>query len=225
MILSVNVRIDNIDYEKTFQQIFPILRKKFNEVESKNMIIRLFQKLDDAALPLLLSIMNCLSESTKNELLVLCLNTYSEKLLNKLNEELEEHPFGQYMHIGNVSIVQKRDTLYLWIGQIQVDCKELVKAKISGKIGSLIYTNKKLTELTLEFLQKDLSKQMLLKIAKTGLDKYGLIMELTDIQIRQDILKPDDIVEVEKHLKLTDETEIDILNALAEYLREKTADI
>ena len=43
-VISVNIKVVAIEYERTFQQIFPLIKEKLGEVESKNMLIRLFQK-------------------------------------------------------------------------------------------------------------------------------------------------------------------------------------
>ena len=66
--LSANIKITNIDYETTFEQVFPLLREKISSLNSKNLIIRLFQKRDDAALSVLLGIMNRLPEDSKTEM-------------------------------------------------------------------------------------------------------------------------------------------------------------
>ena len=68
---------------------------------------------------------------------MLCLNTYSVKIKEKLNEELAKHSIGKYMRVGCVSIVQQDNVLYLWIDQIQMDYKGLVKEKLSGKLGGI----------------------------------------------------------------------------------------
>lgn len=222
--LSVNIKIVNIEYEKTFQQIFPVLKEKLGSIESENMIIRLFQKLDDSALPVLLGIMNRLPESTKNELLAICLNTYSGKLCEKLNEELFKHPYGKFLKTGRISITQEREALYLWIGQVQVDYKGIVKEKMTGKLGGIasVFAGERLEKLALEFLWTEESKKKLIELAQTTVEKYGFAMGLADIQMMQDREEYVDFIEAEEHLKLTDRMETDILDALAGYLKERT---
>lgn len=225
--ISANIKIVHIDYENTFRQVFPIFKEKLCSMESKNMIIQLFQKLDDVSLPVLLGIMSRLSETTKNEFLVLCLNTYSAKIQEKLNEELAKNPYGKYLNVGTVSIVQEREVLYLWIGHVQVDYKELAKEKLPGRLGDVasFFVGKKLEKMALEILWTEESKQKLIELAKTALDKYGFVMDLADIQVMQDTEESVDAIEVEEHLKLTEEMEMDILDALAGYLKDKTVDI
>ena len=110
--LSASIKISDINYEKTFQNIFPMIRENIKTTESDNLVLRFFKKLDDAALPVLLGIMNHLPEDIKNELLVLCLDTYSGKIQEKLNEGLETNSYGKYLNVGRVSIVQEGKFLY-----------------------------------------------------------------------------------------------------------------
>lgn len=99
--LAANITIKNINYEKTLEGIFPLLKEKLAEKESSHMTIRLFQKLEDAALPIALNIMNRLPNETKTELMLTILNTYSGQIRDKLNEKLEAHDIGKHLHVGN----------------------------------------------------------------------------------------------------------------------------
>lgn len=221
--ISVNIKVVDIEYERTFQQIFPLLKEKLGAAESKNLLIRLFQKLDDVALPVLLGIMERLPESTKDELLAMCLNTYSGRICEMLNAELAKHPYGKFLKIGWVSIVQEGEALYLWIGRMQVDYKGLVKEKVSGKMGKVasMLVGEKLEKLALELLWTEESRQKLIELAQDALGKYGFSMGLADIRMMKDTEGYEDSIEAEVHLSLTDGMEEDILDALAGYLRNR----
>lgn len=221
--LSTSIKISNIDYEKTFQQVFPVVREKIGSMKSKKMIIRLFQKLDEAALPVLLGVMIRLPERAKNELLVQCLNTYSPMIKEKLNEELIKNSFGKYLTVGRISAVQEDNSLYLWIGQTKVDYKGIVKEKF-GKFANItaILPMEKLEKTGMELLWTNKSQQMLISLVKSILDKYGFVMELDDVQLMQDEEESVDAIECEVHLELSDKLETDILNALADYLKDQT---
>ena len=60
----------------------------------KNVIVRLFRQMGDAALPVLISLMYRIPEDTKRELLVRSLNAYAPVLRDKLNEEFLKDTFG-----------------------------------------------------------------------------------------------------------------------------------
>lgn len=42
--LSISIKIRNIGYEKTYRQMFPVVRDKIGSMESKNMVIQLFSE-------------------------------------------------------------------------------------------------------------------------------------------------------------------------------------
>lgn len=219
--IAVNAKIVKIDYEKTFRQLFPILKEKLAAMDSRNMLLRLFQKLDDAALPVLLGIMGSLQENTKNELLVSCINAYSVRLRDMLNQQMLRHPYGKYLHAGAISGAREGKTLQLWIGQIQVDYKGLVRDNIPGALGGIasVFVGNKLENMALELLWTDESRQKLTELATSALVQYGFAIELAEIQMVQDFKESNDAIELEGHLELTAEMEEDILDALAAALR------
>ena len=221
--LSASIKISDINYEKTFQNIFPMIRENIKTTESDNLVLRFFKKLDDAALPVLLGIMNHLPEDIKNELLVLCLDTYSGKIQEKLNEGLETNSYGKYLNVGRVSIVQEGKFLYLWIGQVEVDYKGLVKERMAGMIGNFVsfFAGEKLENIALDILESEISKKKLMELAKDALDKYGIVMDLTDIQLIKYKEESGDYIEAEPHLVLSERMENAIMDALAGYLKDK----
>lgn len=224
--LAANITIKNIDYEKTLEGIFPLLKEKLAEKESSHMTIRLFQKLEDAALPIALNIMNRLSDETKTELMVTILNTYSDQIRDKLNEKLEAHDIGKYLHMGEVSIAPRDGVLYLWLGKVKADYGNLLRALVPNRLvifGALAgaFAGERLEEYALKFLWNDDNKQRVMDLAKDVLEQHGIMMELEDIQLMKDTSESVEVLEEEKHLQLTDEMEMQILDALAGYLKDK----
>ena len=223
--LSLSIKITNINYEKTFQQVFPVVKEKIMEIESPNMVLRLFQKLDDAALPVLQELMKRLSEDTKAGLVVLAMNLYSTKITDKLNEELQKHSYGQYLKMGCMSAGQERGQVYLWIDEIFVDYKKAVSELIPGIFGktfsALAGTGENLEKKVIGILWTDKSKRKIIEMAMQTLDKYGFVMELTDIDIRNEKSESADVIVDDRNLKLSDKMEEDILDALAGYLKDK----
>lgn len=224
--LSTSIKITNINYEKTFQQIFPVIKEKIMEIESTNMVLRLFQKLDDSALPVLQELMKRIPEDTKDGLVVLAMNLYSSKITDKLNEELQKHSYGQYLKVGRISAGQEEGEMYLWIDGISVDYKKVASELIPGIFGKTVSVfagvGKNLEKQVLDILWTDERKRKIIEMAMQTLDKYGFVMELTDIDIRNEKSESADIIVDEMNLKLSDKMEEDILEALAGYLKDKT---
>lgn len=235
--LSASIKISNIDYEKTFQQIFPMVKARIHAMESKNMLIRLFQKLDDAALPVLSGVMFRLPEETKHELLVHCLNTYSARLRDKLNEEFANDTWGKCFTVGSLWLEQRDRDVFLQIGQIEADYKalldmDLVSEKLDDWLGGFSGLAKMGAKLAvtlapdalerkgLEILWKEDNKQRLMRIAKRTLDQHGFFMDLADIRLMLETEEPVNTVEGEARLVLTEGLETEILDALSGYLKD-----
>lgn len=224
--LAATITIKQLDYEKTLQGIFPLLKEKLAGKESSHMTIRLFQKLDDAALPIALNVMRRLPNETKTELMVQILNTYSSQILNKLNEKLGKHAIGQYIHVGTFSIFEKDGVLYLWFGQIKADYGNIIRNFVPNRLGVLggfagALAGERLEERALKIIWNDETKQKSLKLARDVLDQYGIVMELDDIQLTKDTSEVSNAFEAENHLQLTEEMEMQILDALAGYLKDR----
>ena len=220
--LAISIKADRIDYEKTLENLYPAIKERLAAAESQNMIIRLFQKLDDAALPVLLSFMGNLSETAKNELVAKCLKVCSARLDDMLNRELGKHPFGKCLRVGGVSGVCGNEGISLWLSQVYVDYKGLVKEKLGGKIGGIasFLVSDKIEKTALELLWTDESKQKIIDLAKNALNQHGFVMELEDIQIRLDMEDVDVSIEATESFGLSDEVEDEILDALAASLRK-----
>ncbi len=220
--LAINIKADRIDYEKTLVNLYPAIKERLAAAESQNMIIRLFQKLDDAALPVLLSFMGNLSETAKNQLVAQCLKVCSKKLGDILNRELGKHPFGKCLRVGEVSGVCGNDGISLWFSRVYVDYKGLVKEKLGDKIGGIasFLVSDKMEKMALEFLWTDKRKRKIIDFAKNALNQHGFVVELVDIQIRLDMEDVDVSIETTESFELPDEVEDEILDALAAFLRK-----
>lgn len=220
--LAISIKADRIDYEKTLENLYPAIKERLVAAKSQNMIIRLFQKLDDAALPVLLSFMGNLSETAKNELVTQCLKVCSARLSDILNRELGKHPFGKCLRVGEVSGVCGNEGISLWLSQVYVDYKGLVKEKLGGKIGGIasFLVSDKIEKTALELLWTDESKRKIIDLAKNALNQHGFVMELVDIQIRLDMEDVDVSIEATESFELPDEVEDEILDALAAFLRK-----
>lgn len=243
--LTATIQIKNIDYEATFRHIYPAISEKVMEWNTKNMIIRLFQQLGDASLPVLISLLYQLSESTKNELLVRILNSYAPVLREKINEEFKKDDWGKCFNIGSLSVdrqtVEQRDYIILTVSHVEVDYHALlnhdkVSNALNGYLGRFSHIAKSAANLAatlapdtlertgLDHLWGEENKRRLINLIKNALNKYGLEMELEDIQLIQDEKMGDDSIEVKQPLILTEEMEADIISALANYLRSTVSD-
>ena len=239
--LSATIKIRSIDYETTFQNLFPVLSEKLSTIESKKMVIRLFQQLESAALPILMNVMYRLNEDTKNELLLRTLNAYAPSLKEKINEELSKDTWGQFFKIGTISMIQ-REGMILELGQVEVDYQKfLTKNPVSNfmneKLGKFAPISKAAVNMAtmmntttiekkaLELLCQDHHKERLLSSIRKILFQHGIKVELDEIQMMQENEMVEDVVEENQSFILTEKMENDIISALAGYLREQVRDV
>ena len=256
--LTASVKINKIDYEKTLQHIFPVVSEKVKALSSKKMIVRLFQQLDDAALPVVIGLSYRLPEDTKNELLIRGLNAYVPVLKEKLNEEMHKDKWGRCFTVGTISVTQS-DGILLEIGQIEVDYQELlsneevssaVSMHFSNAVGDRFrigWLNKAVKavagaagvagtavatavapisseRMALDYLGREDNKMRIMEFLKKNLIKYGIQINVDDIQIVQVEKPANDVVEITETFTLTEKMEDDIICALSEYLRDYVAE-
>jgi len=239
--LVAAIKIRSIDYESTFQQIFPILSEEIMLWNSKDMIVRLFQQLGDAALPVLIGVMYRIPEDTKNELLVCGLNAYAPKLRDKLNQEFKKDKWGQFFEIGTIFIDQQTEIL-LNIGQIKVNYPALLNndqvnsainerlgifsglAKKAVNITTALVPDTKIEKMGLDLLWREENKVRLMNLIRSALSTHGIKLELSEIQLMQDEDVPEDVIESNQPFTLTEKMQNDIICALADYLRDNISD-
>lgn len=238
--LAANIKINSIDYEQTFQGIFPVVSKKIMAINTKKMLIRLFQQLGDASLPVLLNILRRLPEDTKDELLVRILDAYESQITVMLNEALKDK-WGHGIIISEISL-DRQDGLILSIGHIKLNYSELLNNNlrydeiinrlgifpgsiaISATMAAAALPNI-LEKKGLTLLRKDENKARLIYLVKTVLTKYNIKIELGDIQIVQaETTSEKHYYREKKPFILSEELENDIISALAGFLKEEVND-
>ena len=235
--LNAIIKIRSIDYESTYQRIFPALSKEIMMWDSKDMLIRLFQQLDEAALPVLTGVMRRIPEDTKNELLIRGLNACAPELRDKLNTEFTKDKWGQYFKIGTIYIDQKTE-IFLHIGQIKVDYPALLSndqvdsainerfgifsglAKITAGMISDHVSDTRIEKLGLDLLWREKNIERLLNLIRDALSAHGIRLELSEIRLMQDVPVPEDVIESKQPFALTEKMEDDIVCAMAGYLRD-----
>lgn len=223
--LHTKIKIKNIDYEQTLSAVFPMLKDYLAESESGNSVMLLLKKLDDKALPILLKILQYMSYDIKDELMIVCLNTYSAKVCVKLNEKLSENPMGRHIQIGNVSINKCEGAFYLQLGNIKCDYSALIRENATGLRGEALallagLTGQRLEKKAISRLWTAENKAKVLNLVRNTILQYGLVMELTDIDLKKEAAQTGGIVPTQDYkLCLSDELQNEILDALVKYLQ------
>ena len=234
--LDAAITIERIEYENTLQHIFPLMSPKIAAMDSDNMVVRLFQQLGDAALPVMCSLMYRLPEDTKDEILIRGLNAFAPILKEKLNEELRKDKWGQCFQIGTIR-VERQEGILLRIGRVRVDYSALINLEqVSDALGSRLgrfspwakaaagvataLASGMVEKQGLALLEKESNKARLLALLQSTLSKYGVEIGVQAIRFTQSENPHLDYADVSQPFALTARMEEDIIAALAGYLRD-----
>lgn len=135
--INARIMISDIDYEKSFANLFPVGLEKCREMEKPNLAIRFLLKMGDASMEAALGILNRMDEKSKGELLCGLVNLYCREIQSALNALLQKDELGRNIYIGDIYMAQDAEgRLSLVGGNIKIDYGSLLKNDtVKQKIG------------------------------------------------------------------------------------------
>lgn len=135
--INARIMICDIDYEKSFANLFPVGLEKCREIEKPNLAIRFLLKMGDASMEAALGILNRMDEKSKGELLCGLVNLYCREIQSALNVLLQKDEMGRNIYIGDIYMEQDtKGLLSLVGGNIKIDYGSLMKNDtVKQKIG------------------------------------------------------------------------------------------
>lgn len=140
--INAKIIIKEIQYEETFQNLFPMTMKKCKSMKKPNLAIRFLLKMGDASVTAALGILNNMKQQNKNELLCGFVNLYRQEIQSALNALLQKDELGKNIQMGDIYMAQDNNgQLSLVICNIKVDYSSLMRNEsVKQKIGD--YANK-----------------------------------------------------------------------------------
>lgn len=181
--ICAEIRIKKIQYEKSFQRLFPMGIEKCRKMENPNLAVRFLLKAGDASMTAALGILNLTDQKSKDELLRRLANLYSRELQSAMNALLQKDELGKNIRVGDIYMTQDLEGRLSFIGQnIQVDYSGLVKNEtIKRKIGD--YASKSVKQSKLGGLD------LLRKFAADGANlAAGVAAELVPQEVEKKVL-------------------------------------
>lgn len=135
--LHAKITIREIDYEKSFANLFPMGMQKCRKMENPNLAVRFLLKTGDASMTAALGILNLMGEKSRGELLCELVNLYCREILSALNGLLQKDELGRNICIGDIYMAQDSEGRLTLIGRnIKVDYSGLMKNEtVKQKIG------------------------------------------------------------------------------------------
>ncbi|MDO4325065.1 MAG: hypothetical protein Q4E24_03355 [bacterium] len=123
------IKIQEIDYEKSFINLFPRAMEKLNQKEHKNLAVRFLQKMGDSSVPVALGTLDRMTERGKGELLIKIVNVYQQEFLVMLNRFLEKKNLGNQIQIGSFRMGwNKKGKMVIVVRDVKADCAEILQS-------------------------------------------------------------------------------------------------
>lgn len=135
--INAEIVIKDIQYERSFENLFPMGIEKCKEMENPNLVVRFLLKMGDASMTAALGILNLTDKRSKNELLCGLANLYCREIQSTLNMLLQRDELGKNIQVGDIYMVSDYEGRLSFRGRnIQVDYGSLAKNDtVRQKIG------------------------------------------------------------------------------------------
>lgn len=135
--INAEIVIKDIQYERSFESLFPMGIEKCRKIDHPNLVVRFLLKMGDASMTAALGILDLADKRSKNELLCGLVNLYCREIQATLNMLLQGDELGKNIQIGDIYMVSDYEGHLSFRGRnIQVDYSSLAKNDtVRQKIG------------------------------------------------------------------------------------------
>lgn len=130
--ISGTIAISDIEYEKCFRSLFPALARKIDAIENPGTAVRFMAKMGDDLLPVMLKIMDYISNEEKEKLFLGMIDLFQEPICTSLNRFLSNQEAGSGIRIGRIGALKEEggENLFLVITGVSIDYGLLVKTDL-----------------------------------------------------------------------------------------------
>lgn len=88
--IEIKIAVDEVNYEEALETLYPILADRLTEKMRNPLLAGILSKTKGLSLSAVKAALKTLPQETKDELAVLCLNHYKEKIVRVLTDTLTE---------------------------------------------------------------------------------------------------------------------------------------
>lgn len=135
--LNAEICIRSIDYERTFESLFPMLMETVNKMDADNLLIRLLQKLGESSKTMVISILQKLSHQHQDEILCRMVSYYHAEICKQLNALFEANGFGNCIIVQGLGVRSCVDGMVVTLNDVKLDYPALSQnEKVQQGIGN-----------------------------------------------------------------------------------------
>lgn len=135
--IHAEIAIGEIQYEKSFRNLFPGVIETCKKMNTPNLAVRFLLKMEDASMTAVDGILNRMDEKCKGQLLCSFANLYCQEIQEALNTHLQKDELGRNIGIGEIYMGQDAGGQIFLIGRnIKADYSAIMKNNtVKQKIG------------------------------------------------------------------------------------------
>ncbi len=194
--IHAEIAIGEIQYEKSFRNLFPSVIETCKKMNTSNLAIRFLLKMEDASMTAVAGILNRMDEKCKGQLLCGFANLYCQEIQEALNTLLQQDELGRNISIGEIymgkdsggqlflsgrnikadySAIMKNNTVKQKIGEY---ANQAVKKSVFGGIGLLQKVASEGAGIVAEIAAEaapDVMEKTLISIMNNEENKYRLL--------------------------------------------------
>lgn len=229
--ITAKIDIGSIDYEKNFKELFPVMMKKLETVDNKNLALRFLMNMGEASMTAVLGILEKLDERAKGEILCGIIRLYGREIVYRLNEILKKDEIGRNINISQILLLQDSEKMELYAygakvnyqgllenQDIQKKVKDAAENMVQGlgglfqeavgnNAGILAKAAARITpggveRVGLNVLQKENVKRQLLKLCEKALHDKGVWLDLIDFNLEQADIKQEVIDTIQENTEI-----------------------
>ena len=229
--MNAYITVSAIDFDKSIYSAAPLVFKKLSEKPNPGLAVKFLNKLGMDGLPIVLNVLNSLSEADKNELAVIGINSFNEKIVSMVNKALREHSLADAVSFREIFAESSEGKIEIVISGLELDYAQLVGNKpAAGKLntgghgwfsGLLGGARKALEGSVLRVLNSQEVKARILSFAESRLEKSGIYIKLNDFYIdRSSAIATCSAPLGSAQFELPEELEDRVITAAAEYFKK-----
>ncbi|MDO5338094.1 MAG: hypothetical protein Q4E89_11695 [Eubacteriales bacterium] len=129
--INGKMMITDINYEANLEGMFPFLLLKIQSAQHPGTTFKFLNKMGEDSLAIVVKLLEYMSESEKEALLLWLFDTFREQIKDVLNQFLESREFGNAVQIGEIRLAKDEyDGLSLAVSRVRLDYSMLIKSSL-----------------------------------------------------------------------------------------------
>ena len=192
--LKIRVEVQEINYEKCFENLIPQLTKEFRENKNPAELDKLIIRLGDDLVPVVNKLVGFLDTDTRDQIIVWMVEKMEDTIVSSVNKALHDYLGVDAIIIGTIYVQDRPGPkITLHAGRVRTDSTQLTDSPaLTGIIGGVakfafMFSDPGAVEKdAIKLLSSDYVKPKIISTLTDGLHKAGLQITISDLVISED---------------------------------------